>query len=189
MDKASIAAAPPAAAATAAADPRAQPPEQEADDQAAARLQRACAACLRAAALLLVGYSFAVTAWRSRHEPRDLAFVTGSCALLAALLACLRRAESLTPASPAGERRLLQASVWALSTALSCAFAYRVAAVMPPVLAALVWCMTASVVLTGFFMLVLCKDQQQYQAMDNVDRDAAGEGKQLDKISTADELV
>jgi len=38
-------------------------------------------------------------------------------------------------------------------------------------------------------MLVLCKDQQQYQAMDNVDRDAAGEGKQLDKISTADELV
>jgi hypothetical protein len=79
--------------------------------------------------------------------------------------------------------------VWALSTALSCAFAYRVAAVMPPVLAALVWCMTASVVLTGFFMLVLCKDQQQYQTVDNVVCDAAREGEPLDKISTADELV
>ncbi|PAN17563.1 hypothetical protein PAHAL_3G140300 [Panicum hallii] len=187
MDKATIAAAPPAAAGV--ADPRAQPPDQEAAGQAAARLRCACGACLRAATLLLVGYSFAVTAWRSRHEPRDLAFVTGSCALLAALLACLRRAESLTPASPAGERRRLQASVWALSTALSCAFAYRVAAVMPPVLAALVWCMTASVVLTGFFMLVLCKDQQQYQTVDNVVCDAAREGEPLDKISTADELV
>jgi len=165
------------------------PPEQESADQAAARLQRACAACLRAAALLLAGYSFAVAAWRSRREPRDLAFVAGSSALLAALLACLRRAEGLTPASPAGERRRLQASVWALSTALSCAFAYRVAAVMPPVLAALVWCMTASVVLTGFFMLVLCKDQQEYQAVDNVDRDAARDDKQFDKISPADELV
>ncbi|KAG2625023.1 uncharacterized protein LOC120697602 [Panicum virgatum] len=184
MDKATIiAAAPPAAAGV--ADPRAPPPEQESADQAAARLQRACAACLRAAALLLAGYSFAIATWRSRREPRDLAFVAGS----GALRACLRRAEGLTPASPAGERRRLQASVWALSTALSCAFAYRVAAVMPPVLAALVWCMTVSVVLTGFFMLVLCKGQQQYQAVDNVDRDAAREGKQFDKISTADELV
>lgn len=152
-----------------------------------ARLQGVCAACLRVAAAVVVSYSLAVTAWRVRHEPQDLAFVAVASSLLAALLVCLRRAERLTLDSPAGERRRVQAALWALSTALSCAFAYRVAAVMPPPLAVIVWCMTAFVALTGLCLLVLCKDQQ-YQALH--DDDAAGDRNASAKISPpTDELV
>ncbi|CAN6358743.1 unnamed protein product [Urochloa humidicola] len=154
-----------------------------------ARLQCAFGHCLRVAAAVLVGYSFAVTAWRARHELQDLAFVAAVCALLAALLVCLRRAERLAPDSPAGERRRVKAAVWAFSAALSCAFAYRVAAIMPLALAVLVWCMTTFVVLTGLFLLVLSRDQQQYQAVHDSDSDPAGDGRQLENINPADALV
>nr|CAB3464139.1 unnamed protein product [Digitaria exilis] len=105
---------------------------------AARSLESMCGACLRFATVALVGYSLATTAWRARHDPGDLAFVAGAGALLAALLACLRRAERLTPESPAEERRRVQAAVWLISTVLSCAFAYRVAAIMPMAVAVLV---------------------------------------------------
>ncbi|KAG0517228.1 hypothetical protein BDA96_09G070800 [Sorghum bicolor] len=167
--------------------------ESAADDPAvsppfSAQLRRVCGHCLRAAAVAAVGYSFAATAWRVRHDTRDLAFVAAAASLLAALLACLRRAERLTPDSPAAERRRVQAAVWALSTALSCAFAYRVAAVMPPPLAVLVWCMTALVALVGLYLLVLCRDQQ-YQALTDDDAAVAGDRKESAKISPSDELV
>ncbi|CAL4910069.1 unnamed protein product [Urochloa decumbens] len=171
-------------------------PEPEAAEQPVmarfpARLQRAFGYCLRFAAAILVCYNFAATAWRLRHDPPELVFVAAASSLLVALLLCLRCAESLTPDSPAGERRRVQAAVWAISAALSCAFAYRVAAIMPPLLAALVWFMTAFVVLAGLFLLVLCRDQRQYQALplDDVECDPAGDGKDLEKIKPADALV
>ncbi|CAL4910067.1 unnamed protein product [Urochloa decumbens] len=173
--------------------PRAQtPPEPEAAEQPvtplAARLQRAFGECLRVAAAALVGYTLAATAWRVRHDPQELAFVVGCCVLLAALLVCLRRAERLAPGSPVAERRRLQAAVWFLTTVLSCAFAYRVSLAMPDVLVVLVWCMTAFVVLAGFFMLVLCnrKDQQYHRCLDEVD---ASDDKPFDKIRHTDGLV
>ncbi|KAL6608317.1 hypothetical protein ACP70R_041380 [Stipagrostis hirtigluma subsp. patula] len=181
-----------AAIAGADADARSTEPEheQQAPLDVGARLQLACGACLRAAALVLVAYSLAAAAWRARREPRDLAFVAGAGAALGALLLCLRRAERLTPASPAGEWRRVRAAVWALTTALSCAFAYRVAAVMPPALAAVVWCMTALVVLAGFFMLVLCTDQQYRGLDEDLDCDAAGDRKPFNsRITIVDELV
>ncbi|CAL4902652.1 unnamed protein product [Urochloa decumbens] len=169
-------------------------PEPEAAEQPVmarfpAHLQRAFGHCLRFAAAVLVCYNFAATAWRVRHEPWELAFVAAASSLLAALLLCLRRAERLSPDSPEGERRRVQAAMWAISAALSCAFAYRVAAIMPPLLAALVWFMTAFVVLAGLFLLVLCRDQRQYQALDDVECDPAGDGKDLEKIKPADALV
>ncbi|KAJ1261999.1 hypothetical protein BS78_09G072900 [Paspalum vaginatum] len=134
------------------------------------------AACIRVAVAVFVGYTLAATAWRSRHDPQDLGFVAFASVLLAALLACIRRAERLAPDSPAEERRRVQSAVWALSAVLSCAFAYRVGGggVMPPALAVLVWCMTALVVLVGFFLLVLCEDQR-YQALGDGAGDA-GDG-------------
>ncbi|AQK93126.1 uncharacterized protein LOC100277300 [Zea mays] len=152
------------------------------------RLQRVSCHCLRIAAAVLVVYSFAVTAWRVRHQPQDLAFVAAALFLLAELQACLRRAERLAPESPAGERRRVRAAVWALSTALSCAFAYRVAAVMPPPLAVLVWCITASVGLVGLCLLVLCRDQQ-YQALRNDDAACDCDRRASAKTSPTDELV
>lgn len=127
---------------------------------------------------VVVGYSFAFAAWHARHDPQDLAFVAAVFFLLAALLLCLQ-----LPA----ERRV-QAAVWALSTLLSCSFAYRVAGVMPPALAVLVWCMTAAVVLTGFFLLVLFKVQRCQALLD--DADAAGDrNNAYVKIGASDELA
>ncbi|KAF8727007.1 hypothetical protein HU200_019501 [Digitaria exilis] len=188
MDKKSSATAPLAAACVSDdAIAHAKSPEQEAAEQAVSSLQSACAACLSVSAAVLVAYSFVATAWRARNDPGDLAFVAGAAALLAALLACLRRAERLTPDSPAEERRRVQAAVWLLSTVLSCAFAYRVAAIMPMAVAVLVWCMTALVVLVGFCLLVLCKDEQ-YQCLEEVED--AGDAKLLkNKIKPNDELV
>jgi hypothetical protein len=69
--------------------------------------------------------TFSVTVWRARREPGNLAFIFCAYGCLAALLLFLRRAQTLTPDSPTGQRRRLHAAVWALSAALSCAFAYR----------------------------------------------------------------
>ncbi|XP_062232467.1 uncharacterized protein LOC133929695 [Phragmites australis] len=174
---------------TAIADPHAQSPEREADKAPDNTALLTLVCLLRVAATALVACSFARAAWRVRGEPWDLAFVAGSCAVLAALFWCLRRAERLTPASPAEERRRLQVAVWALSTALSCAFAYRISLLMPIALVIVIWCMTSIVVLMGFYMLVLFKDQQ-YEALDDVDCDAAaGDGQALKKINNSDELV
>jgi hypothetical protein len=138
-------------------------------------------ACSRAAALALATYTFALTAWRARRDPGDLAFVAGAYAALAALLLCLRRAERLAPpgTQPAAEeRRRLHATVWALSAALSCAFAYRVSRLLPAALVGVVWCMTSFVVILGFIMLVLpdSEDQQWYGSADGVDCDSAAAG-------------
>ncbi|GJN35862.1 hypothetical protein PR202_gb24675 [Eleusine coracana subsp. coracana] len=146
-------------------------------------------ACSRAAALALVTYIFAAAAWRARREPWDMAFVFFAYTALTGLLLCLRRAEKLTPDSPAAERRRLQAAVWALSAALSCAFAYRISLLMPAALVAVVWCMTSFVVLFGFYLLVvLCKD---HDSVDDVDCSDAGHGKPLiiKKIRPTDEIV
>lgn len=113
----------------------------------------------------------AQAAYRARREPWDLAFVLFALAALALLFWCLRRYErlALEPSSSdqdGGERRRLKLCVWALSTALSVAFAWRVAAIMPPVLKAAVWGMTSTVVIGGFYVLFVCKGSGGYSELD-----------------------
>jgi hypothetical protein len=157
-------------------------------------LVHGCASRFRLAPLALVTTcTFTVTAWRARHDPGKLAFILGPYAALSGLLLCLHRAESLTPDSPLAERRRLHFAVWALSAALSCAFAYRVSMLMPAALVVLVWCMTSFVLLFGLYVLVLCnKDHQHYQSVDDVDCNAAGDGNNkppIKKIMLSDEIV
>ncbi|CAN6358752.1 unnamed protein product [Urochloa humidicola] len=138
-----------------------------------------CNAIVPAAVLIFLGYILIGTV---RDRPLDLAFVVFSYADLAAIFLCLRRAERLPREEPSPdggkghERRRLQLAVWTLSTALSCAFAYRVSLIMPAVLVVVVWSMTLFVVIVGFFVLVLHKDQG-YRALEG-DGDA-GECKGL----------
>ncbi|CAL5096780.1 unnamed protein product [Urochloa decumbens] len=175
-------------------DPHARPTEQSSAGTkapAASRALLALACLLRVAVIALMASGVARPAWRARGDPWELASVAGPCALLAAIFVCLHRAERLAPDAPPGERRRLQVAVWVLSTAISCVFAYRVAVVMPPALAVLVWSMTASVVVAGFYMLVLFKDRR-YQALDDdadVATDAAGDRKDFVKIKHTDKLV
>ncbi|CAN6331616.1 unnamed protein product [Urochloa humidicola] len=134
------------------AQPPAEPPAEEAQ---ARRIRRALSAVVflsRVAVIGLIAYGTAPSAWRARGDPMELAAVVAPCALLAALFVCQHRAERLTPESPPGERRRLHLAVWTLSTAVSCAFAYRVSLIMPAVLAVVVWSMTLFVVIVGFFV-------------------------------------
>lgn len=146
-----------------------------------ALLDQACSVCLRLAVLVFLVYSFVQTARRVRGDPWDLAFAVAAYADLGMLFLCLRRVEQLTPASPTGERRRLQFTVWALSTVLSCAFAYRVCKIMPPALVVAIWCVTTSVVLVGFYCLVVYNDP----GLEDCD---ASDAKSFHKIP-ADEIV
>ncbi|KAF0920107.1 hypothetical protein E2562_033355 [Oryza meyeriana var. granulata] len=108
----------------------------------------------------------AQAAYRARRVPWDLTFVLFAYATLGLLFLCLSMYERLPPPEQEEEngddddddgavvRRRLKMAVWALSTALSVAFAWRVAAVMPaPALKAAVWGMTSTVVVAGFYVL------------------------------------
>jgi hypothetical protein len=141
---------------------------------------------------------------RQVHEhdrPRgDLAFVAFVYADLAALFWCTRRAELLAataaapPSSPGtvqdDRSRRLQVAVWVLSTALSCSFAYRVSLILPPALVLVVWAMASSVVLVGFYVLVLCEDQGYYRLLESAgDGEDGGLGEKKKSGAGGGELV
>ncbi|CAL5045847.1 unnamed protein product [Urochloa decumbens] len=87
--------------------------------------------------------------YRSGGDPGTAAFVAGAGGTLALLFYFLRRLER-------GERRRnTKAAVWLLTTLLTAMFAARVAPLMPPVVASVVWLMAAGTVGAGFWTLVL----------------------------------
>ncbi|URE17250.1 hypothetical protein MUK42_11236 [Musa troglodytarum] len=100
--------------------------------------------------------SAANAAYRSLHDPSSLAFVAFTYADLILIFLCLERFEKRSAGGTPREKELLKAAVWALATALTFAFAWRVAGMMPRVLAAVVWMMAGSVALGGFYGLFIC---------------------------------
>ncbi|BAH92974.1 uncharacterized protein [Oryza sativa Japonica Group] len=120
---------------------------------------------IQAITMLVATAVTAQAAYRARREPWDLAFVLFAYADLGLLFLCLSMYERLPPPleeiqkgdsgdDGAAVRRRLKMAVWALSTALSVAFAWRVAAVMPaPAMRAAVWGMTSTVAVAGFYLL------------------------------------
>ncbi|CAN6358749.1 unnamed protein product [Urochloa humidicola] len=171
-----------------AADPHHAQPEPE---EAQARRRRAALAiaCVsRVVVIALMASSVAPMAWRARRDPVELIVVAGPCALLAALFVCIHRAERLAPDSPPGERRRLHVAGWVLSTLIIYLSAYQISRGMPAALAIAVWSVMSVIVLAGFYMLVLRKDQQ-YQELDGVDA-VAGDGKAAFKTARpTDDLV
>uniref|UniRef100_A0A0E0HAE7 Uncharacterized protein n=1 Tax=Oryza nivara TaxID=4536 RepID=A0A0E0HAE7_ORYNI len=120
----------------------------------------------QAIAMLVATAVTTQAAYRARREPWDLAFVLFSYADLGLLFLCLSVYERLPPPpleevqegdsgdDGAAVRWRLKMVVWALSTALSVAFAWRVAAVMPaPAMKAALWGMTSTVAVAGFYLL------------------------------------
>ncbi|XP_040379844.1 uncharacterized protein LOC121054412, partial [Oryza brachyantha] len=127
------------------------------------------------------------TTWSALSEPWNLAFVCVAYANLTALFVVIRRSQRrLTPASPAKERRRLRRQAWELSTALSCAFAYRAERIMPPAMAVIVWTMTACAIVGGLYILVLNDDGRGSEDCHAVDVDDGQSS--LNKL-TAHEMV
>jgi len=97
----------------------------------------------------------ALAIYRSRDDPRAVAFVAGAYGAIALLFHLLRRFERGEEEGGGGGSLTTRAAVWALTTLLTAMFASRVAPLMPPAVAALVWVMAAGTAGAGFWALVI----------------------------------
>ncbi|WVZ51865.1 hypothetical protein U9M48_002968 [Paspalum notatum var. saurae] len=98
--------------------------------------------------------------YRSQGDGGAISFVVFSYADLVALYACLRAFETAEQGTAARDR--LKVAVWLLTTALTLAFSYKVAAVMPVAVAVAVWVMAFATVVGGFYAF-FCHDEKQQQ--------------------------
>ncbi|TVU07955.1 hypothetical protein EJB05_41334, partial [Eragrostis curvula] len=141
-----------------------------ADDQQAPLLRRGAPANAAAAAdredvgfswLTLLGFAFltfnsAMAIYRSNGDLAAIAFVAFSYIDLVLLFICLRWYEKAAPGSPT--RGNLKVAVWILTTLLTMAFSYKVAAIMPMAVKVLVWGMACATVLGGFYAFFVYKE-------------------------------
>ncbi|XP_025812085.1 uncharacterized protein LOC112889583 [Panicum hallii] len=105
-----------------------------------------------AAGLGFLTLNSGLAAWHAGGDPGSTLFVLGSYAALLLLFRCLRDYERAPPGSPARERA--RRAVWTLTTLLTLAFAWKVAAVMPSAAAAaVVWGLAVATTAGGFFAL------------------------------------
>ncbi|WVZ82566.1 hypothetical protein U9M48_029820 [Paspalum notatum var. saurae] len=94
----------------------------------------------------------ALAIYKAWGDAVSIVFVSGSYLALLLLFRCLRDYEQAAPGSPARERA--RRAVWPLTTLLTVAFAWKVAAAMPSaVAAAVVWVLAVATAAGGFFVL------------------------------------
>jgi hypothetical protein len=109
----------------------------------------------------LVGFTFltfsVLAIYRSDREVGTVAFVAVSYLDLVLLFLCLRLFERTPQDSP--RREWLKACVWVLTTLLTVMFSQKVAAVMPPVVAVVVWAMAFATICGGFYAFFIHQDK------------------------------
>ncbi|CAN6237551.1 unnamed protein product [Urochloa humidicola] len=111
--------------------------------------------------LTIIGFMFltfnsGMAVYRSNGDLVAISFVGFSYVDLVSLFYCLRWYERTSPESP--RRQHLKMAVWLLTTMLTAAFSYKVAAIMPFPVQVLVWSMAAATVLGGFYAFFLHQD-------------------------------
>ncbi|AQK80354.1 hypothetical protein Zm00014a_034850 [Zea mays] len=93
-----------------------------------------------------------VAIYRAWGDFASILLVTGSYSALLLLFRCLRDYERAAPGSPARARA--RRAVWPLTSLLTVAFAWKVAAAMPSAAAAaVVWALAVATTAGGFFAL------------------------------------
>ncbi|CAN6246663.1 unnamed protein product [Urochloa humidicola] len=95
---------------------------------------------------------------RCRGDAAAVAFVCFSYADLLALFLCLRMYERAPAGSSA--RSWLKVAIWVLTALLTLAFSGKVAAVMPPMVAVVVWLLAFATVAGGFVAFLVCKEEK-----------------------------
>ncbi|TVU33076.1 hypothetical protein EJB05_24861, partial [Eragrostis curvula] len=111
--------------------------------------------------LTWIGFGFltfnsGMAVYRSNGDMAAISFVGFSYLDLVLLFYCLRLYERTPPESP--RREHLKMAVWLLTTMLTAAFSYKVAAIMPFPVQVLVWAMACVTVLGGFYAFFLYRD-------------------------------
>jgi hypothetical protein len=105
--------------------------------------------------LTLLGFAFltfnsAMAIYRSDGDLAAIGFVAFSYVDLVLLFVCLRWYEREAPGC--ATRGKLKVGVWILTTLLTMAFSYKVAAIMPLAVKVVIWAMACATVLGGFFV-------------------------------------
>ncbi|KAJ4794849.1 hypothetical protein LUZ62_046095 [Rhynchospora pubera] len=100
---------------------------------------------------LFLTYNAVLSSYRSRGNPGDLAFVISCYGELILLFWCLKRYENLGADAPVEHKYRLKVVVWILTTLLTVMFAWRVSQIMPLCLKIVVWGMSGSVIVAGFY--------------------------------------
>ncbi|GJN19339.1 hypothetical protein PR202_gb06606 [Eleusine coracana subsp. coracana] len=111
--------------------------------------------------LTLISFGFltfnsGMAVYRSNGDLSAISFVVFSYIDLLLLFYCLRLYERTAPESTRKEH--LKMAVWLLTTMLTAAFSYKVAAIMPFPVQILVWAMAGATVLGGFYAFFLLGD-------------------------------
>ncbi|KAF0921100.1 hypothetical protein E2562_038625 [Oryza meyeriana var. granulata] len=118
--------------------------------------------CTSFFAFIILAVNCATAIYHSRRDPWSVAFVLAAFIILLLLFYALRVFDSL----PHGSLRRIhvKAGVWVLSTVLTIMFSYRVAALMPFPVAAVIWAMAGSTIVAGFYMFFVCRDDVESAA-------------------------
>ncbi|TVT97339.1 hypothetical protein EJB05_57407, partial [Eragrostis curvula] len=103
------------------------------------------------AGLGVLTFNSVLAVYRARDDHVSVLFVACSYITLLLLFGCLRTYERELPGSPAKERA--RRAVWPLTTLLTVGFAWKVAALMPPAVAVLVWGLAMATIVGGYFAL------------------------------------
>jgi hypothetical protein len=111
---------------------------------------------LTALGLAFLTFNSGMAIYRSNGDYESIAFVAFSYFDLVLLFYCLRYYEQ-------GDRRSkwVKAAVWVLTTLLTVMFSYKVAAVMPLKVAAIVWAMAGTTVLGGHYAFFVHKEKER----------------------------
>ncbi|CAN6243583.1 unnamed protein product [Urochloa humidicola] len=105
---------------------------------------------LTALGFCFLTFNSGMAIYRAEGDPLAIALVSFSYVDLILLFVHLRYYEQRERAAESA-RRNLKVAVWVLTTLLTLLFSYKVAAIMPPVVAILVWIMAFTTLLGGFY--------------------------------------
>jgi Family of unknown function (DUF6490) len=110
-------------------------------------------------AFVFLTYNAAISVYGSRGNLWYLAFVLSCYAKLAMHFWCLKMRQNLGADAPLQHMLRLKIAVWILTTLVTVTFAYKVSPLMPLCLKIVVWAMSGSVILAGFYaFFILDKD-------------------------------
>ncbi|CAL5045867.1 unnamed protein product [Urochloa decumbens] len=100
----------------------------------------------------VLAFNSGLAIYNSWGDAGSVAFVLVADAALLLLFLCLGQFERARGGAGSGR---VKAAVWTLSTQLTAMFAFRVASLMPPVVAAVVWIMAAATIAGGLWAYFL----------------------------------
>jgi len=122
---------------------------------------------------IFLTYNVVQCIYRSIGKPWDLAFIISSYTELTLLFVCLKIHENLGTDARIEHKHRLKVVVWVLTTLVTTTFAYRVAEIMPLSLKIVVWGMSGTVIVAGFYAFFIfdnnAKEANGYCKLDNTE--------------------